>query len=80
MAGGVIKLSALSGPFKATVVLTSCDKHVGCTEYSVIPDDPTQSRYERHSATVNPKTDELSLEELQAILYGTTHQSLKSVR
>ncbi len=51
-----------------TIIPSPCTDHAGCTEYSVIPSDPTQCRYGLHSAGPNAPTDELRMEELDAIL------------
>ena len=59
-----------------TIIPGPCAEHAGCTEYSVIPADPTQGRYVLHSAQPDVYTDALGLRmiELDAILRGRANQ------
>jgi hypothetical protein len=57
-------------PFSVTIIPGICHKHAGCVEYSVIPDDPTQHRYELHSMDPNLDTGVVTMQILQAFLSG----------
>ena len=64
------RMFKLSFPFSVTIIPGICHKHAGCVEYFVIPDNPTQHRYEVLSA--EPKLDigVVTVEILQSFLSG----------
>jgi hypothetical protein len=57
-------------PLPLAIIPGTCREHEDCTEYSVIPDDPTKHRYELHSVDPSLDTSELTMEMLRAILSG----------
>jgi hypothetical protein len=55
-------------PYPSTIIPRPWTQHAGCTEYSVIPDDPNKDRYELHSAGPNIDRGEWTMEMLAAII------------
>ncbi len=56
--------------FPVTIIPGDCDKHANCIEYSAIPNDATEPRYELHSAKPDLDTGPLTMRMLQAFLDG----------
>jgi hypothetical protein len=65
-------------PIEASVNRLLCLKHSRCVEYSVIPHDPTQPRYEIHSSVRDSREQGLTLQMVRTIFNFKRQRGRKS--